>query len=107
MGNWSRFARLENSPSIRDPVSHPRKASDKLRLSIPYGQHADAVLHTLSFASLYQVGVQGIEPCLTAPKAVVLPVYDTPIIQPCTALLLHFCFRHPNTLYDLWQVLYA
>lgn len=28
----------------------------------------------------YPVGVQGIEPCLNAPKALVLPVYDTPNI---------------------------
>ena len=28
----------------------------------------------------YFVGMQGIEPCLTAPKAVVLPVYDIPFI---------------------------
>jgi hypothetical protein len=27
------------------------------------------------------VGMQGIEPCLTAPKAVVLPVYDIPLIM--------------------------
>ena len=27
------------------------------------------------------VGMQGIEPCLTAPKAVVLPVYDIPLLM--------------------------
>ena len=31
-------------------------------------------------SSLLLVGVQGIEPCLPAPKAGVLPVYDTPLL---------------------------
>ena len=30
---------------------------------------------------IFLVGVQGIEPCLPAPKAGVLPVYDTPLFQ--------------------------
>ena len=32
------------------------------------------------FRGSFFVGMQGIEPCLTAPKAVVLPVYDIPFI---------------------------
>lgn len=30
------------------------------------------------YFEISRVGMQGIEPCLTAPKAVVLPVYDIP-----------------------------
>jgi len=35
----------------------------------------------LGFLGYSLVGVQGIEPCLSAPKADVLPVYDTPLID--------------------------
>ena len=37
----------------------------------------------------YSVGMQGIEPCLTAPKAVVLPVYDIPFSAHIRYLILH------------------
>ena len=38
-----------------------------------------AFVWLLSIEEPFFVGMQGIEPCLTAPKAVVLPVYDIPL----------------------------